>query len=75
MATRFPRGLGCADPMTTEEQAQQISNQVVTLASGWLGEGVYRLEDPVADIACWIAKGYQTIAISCLPIEQTDLDR
>jgi hypothetical protein len=50
-------------PATVELETNTVSNKIE------------RYIDIEADVVCWIYDGHQGDSISCLPIEQTKLDK
>lgn len=52
-----------------------IDNSDFTIVSTTAFGGVFRIVDDDAGVVCWIYLGGDPGGISCLPIEQTRLDR
>jgi len=61
---------GCA-PAARPQPEVNIESVVI---SGNIRLGVNRIVDKEAGVACWVYRGIEKGAISCLPISQTQLD-
>ena len=64
----------CAPPPTPNNPTTEPSGLVPVFVAPFVLTGVYRAVDEAAGVACWVSFfGEGSGAISCLPIEDTEL--
>ena len=64
---------GCAQETQTKTREIKPSLDVVTIADGGFSYGLHRIIDHDAGIACWVARGFEAIGVTCLPLSATTL--